>query len=239
MDKAIFVDLETTGLDPQHDKICQIGILLPDGSEWESLINPGIQISPEAFAIHGINNDKVKDAPTLNQIAPRLIQVLESAEIFVAYNYVFDFIFLQKELFQANGYFLNEKKYIFIDPYRIFKKMFPRNLSNAYKFYTGKTFEKAHNAIEDIKATREILEKQKEFYPDFFAKSLAEISQLSAGDTSILGKWFEKNDKGDYNFKQGKYKGETLSLQHRDYLRWIYKLEDTTLSEKFFIDSFI
>ena len=35
----IYFDFETTGLDPKADRICQIGALLPDGSELDALIS--------------------------------------------------------------------------------------------------------------------------------------------------------------------------------------------------------
>ena len=40
-----YIDLETTGLNPNEDKICQVGALLPNGEEIDTLINPGRPIS--------------------------------------------------------------------------------------------------------------------------------------------------------------------------------------------------
>lgn len=56
----VSLDLETTGTDPKTDRIVQIGIckLYPDGkyTEWQTLVNPGVQLSAEVeafFAEHG------------------------------------------------------------------------------------------------------------------------------------------------------------------------------------------
>lgn len=235
----IFIDLETTGLNPNQDRICQVGAILSDGSEIDSLVNPHKNIPEEVTQLTGITNEMVKDAPDFEQVAESLIKGLENAEIFVAYNYVFDFQFLQNELFNRLQYDLKEEDFIFIDPYKVFRKMFPHTLSNAYKFYTGKIFEGAHSAINDIKATKEILEKQEESYPELFSKGMKEVEKETIGDTSILGKWFKKAKEG-YSFKQGKHRGELVDLSHHEgYLKWIYKLEDVTLSEKRYISSIL
>lgn len=235
----LFVDLETTGLNPNKDRICQIGAILDSGSEINTLINPHRPIPREVTEVTGITNDDVKDAPNFEDYADRLIVALEESEIFVAYNYAFDFQFLQNELFRTVHYMLKEEDFVFLDPYKIFRKMFPHNLSNAYYFYTGKKMEGAHTAIDDIRATKEVFEKQKELYTGLFSKSLKEIEKETIGDTSITGKWFERVN-GHYIFKQGKFRGETIdSTHHGSYLKWIYSLEDVTMSEKRFISGLI
>lgn len=234
----IFIDLETTGLNTSQDRICQIGAILNDGSEINTLINPHKIIPREVTELTGISNDDVKNAPDFEEYADQLITALEESEIFIAYNFTFDFQVLQSELFRTLHYELNERDFTFLDPYKIFRKMFPHNLSNAYLFYTGKEMQGAHTAIEDIRATKAVLDKQKELYTDLFAKDLKIIEMETIGDTSILGKWFEKVDNA-YKFKQGKHKAEKVEPRHQNYLKWIYSLEDITMSEKRFISGFL
>jgi DNA polymerase-3 subunit epsilon len=236
--RTIYIDLETTGLNPNQDRICQLGVILDDGSEINSLINPEMNIPKQVSDLHGITNELVKDAPKLIDFAARLVDELEAAQVFVAYNYAFDFQFLQNELFRTVQYELREDDFVFIDPYRIFKTMFPHNLSNAYKFYTAKEFNEAHNAIHDIRATKEVLIAQQALYPELFAKGLKSVEQQTIGDTSILGKWFKSVDE-KIIFKQGKHRGETVAKVHKDYLKWIYSLEDISMSERRFISKFI
>lgn len=236
--KYIIIDLETTGLNPNLDRVCQVAIIKDDGTELNTLVNPEIKINPSSTKLHNITNEMVKDAPKFIDISEELIKLLRDTEIFIAYNFQFDFQFLQNELYRTRSYVLNEKDFIFIDPYKIFKKMFPHNLANAYKFYTGKELVSAHNALIDAKATKEILEKQKEQYSELFSKSAKEIEQEVLGDTSVTGKWFSKE--GDYYvFRQGKYKGEQIKLVHKDYLIWIHSLEDISLSERRVINELI
>lgn len=231
----IFIDLETTGLCPNNDRICQIGMVKPDGSEFETLVNPEIPIPQAVTAVHGITDDKVQDAPRLVDVADTIIDALKNSNVFVAYNFLFDFQVLQNELFRAKHFVLDESDFIFIDPYRIFRKMHPHTLANAYKFYVGQDLENAHSAIHDIRAAKAVLEKQKETYPELFSKSDKEVADFTVGDTSIIGKWFEKTPDNKIIYKQGKFKGSIVSPEHKDYLKWIYGLSDNTFSERRFI----
>ncbi len=237
-EKYFFVDLETTGLNPGQDRICQVGIILPNGREINTLINPEMPIPAAVTAVHGIDDKIVKDAPKFEDVAAEIISGLEESDIFVAYNFTFDFQFLQHELYRTVLYELRESDYVFIDPYKIFRKMFPHNLANAYYFYTGKEIVGAHSAICDIRATKEILDKQKELYTELFNHDAKHIEEVTIGDTSIIGKWFAKVD-GSIRYKQGKYRGELVAKSHETYLLWIDSLEDVTISEKRYIASIV
>jgi len=74
-----FFDLETTGVD-NTARIVQIAIRTqqPDGSwqEFESLVNPEIPIPPGSTQVHGITDQDVTDAPTLEAIADRILAEL-------------------------------------------------------------------------------------------------------------------------------------------------------------------
>lgn len=237
-DKYIFVDLETTGLNPNQDRICQLGVILPNGEEINRIVNPGVPIPAAVTAIHGIDDQIVKLAPSFEDFAADLIKGLEEASIFVAYNFVFDFQFLQNELFRTVHYELKEEDFTFLDPYKIFRKMFPHSLANAYSFYTGKEIVGAHSAIHDIRATKEVLDKQRELYTELFSKDAKYVEEFTIGDTSIIGKWFAKADDG-IRYKQGKYRGELVTPGQETYLKWIYGLEDVTMSEKRYISTII
>lgn len=62
----IVFDTETTGTDPEVDRICELGFQVWDATgmtaEWRSLIVPGVPISAEAQAAHGITNEMVNPA---------------------------------------------------------------------------------------------------------------------------------------------------------------------------------
>lgn len=97
--RTVFLDLETTGLDPRTDEILEIGILDDAGTVLlDSLVRPERNRRwPGAEAIHGIAPDDVADAPTLDELRPRIIAAVYDALV-VIYNAPFDAGFLRYEL---------------------------------------------------------------------------------------------------------------------------------------------
>src|SRR5690606_5341836 len=63
----VFLDLETTGLSPAHDRIVELAIIkvTPQGDVLERVrrFDPGCPIPPEATAVHGIGDDDVRGEP--------------------------------------------------------------------------------------------------------------------------------------------------------------------------------
>lgn len=92
---TVWIDTETTGIRAGHDRAVQVGIArfeegrLVDGGG--TLINPGIPIPPEATDVHGITDEQVRGAPTIEEFfaEPATRQILEDAQC-GAYNAPFD-----------------------------------------------------------------------------------------------------------------------------------------------------
>lgn len=64
------VDVETTGLSVEEDRIVEMGIILPAEKEMKThrfLMNPQMPIPKEVSRIHGFTDAHVKDQPTLAQ----------------------------------------------------------------------------------------------------------------------------------------------------------------------------
>ena len=94
-----FVDLETTGLNPSHDRIVEIGIVTVDDgrvAEWSSFVNPGRRVSGFTRSFTGISDDMVADAPRFSEIAGDIRHRLDG-RLFVAHNARFDHGFLKAE----------------------------------------------------------------------------------------------------------------------------------------------
>ena len=95
------VDIETTGGNASHSRITEIAILIHDGEKvierWETLINPEKEIPPAIFALTGITNEMVSDAPIFEMISDTVFEML-SNRIFVAHNVNFDYSFIRHEL---------------------------------------------------------------------------------------------------------------------------------------------
>lgn len=98
------VDIETTGGNASGSRITEIAILIHNGNEvverFETLVNPEKDIPPPIFALTGINNDMVKDAPVFDDIAEKVYTML-SGRIFVAHNVNFDYSFVRHQLEQS------------------------------------------------------------------------------------------------------------------------------------------
>jgi DNA polymerase-3 subunit epsilon len=101
--REIVLDTETTGLDPQSgDRIVEIGCLelvnrFPSGREWHSYFNPDRDMPKEAFAVHGISSDFLKDKPRFAELADDLLEFLADASLII-HNAAFDINFLNTEL---------------------------------------------------------------------------------------------------------------------------------------------
>ena len=95
------VDIETTGGNATNSRITEIAIIIYDGSKiidrWESLVNPQKFIPPAIFALTGIDNDLVRNAPTFDEISDKVYEMLND-RIFVAHNVNFDYSFVRHEL---------------------------------------------------------------------------------------------------------------------------------------------
>ena len=95
------VDIETTGGNASGSRITEIAIIIHDGvsiiDRWESLVNPQKDIPLAIFALTGINNDTVRDAPIFDDISEKVLEMLTD-RIFVAHNVNFDYSFVRHEL---------------------------------------------------------------------------------------------------------------------------------------------
>lgn len=106
------VDIETTGGNANGSRITEIAIIIHDGDKiidrWESLVNPQKDIPPAIFALTGIDNETVRDAPIFDEISEKVLEMLTD-RIFVAHNVNFDYTFVRHEL-EKSGFKWTAKK---------------------------------------------------------------------------------------------------------------------------------
>ncbi|WP_264564732.1 exonuclease domain-containing protein [Flavobacterium sp. N3904] len=95
------VDIETTGGNARGSRITEIAIIIHNGTEvierYETLVNPQKEIPIAIFALTGINNELVKNAPIFDDISERVLELLTD-RIFVAHNVNFDYSFVRHQL---------------------------------------------------------------------------------------------------------------------------------------------
>ena len=104
----VALDLETTGLMAETDRIVEIGAVrfLADGREigrFQRLVNPQRPMSPAAYAIHGLSDADLADAAPAHEILPEFLVFLgdPGATSLIAHNAAFDAGFLGRELGRA------------------------------------------------------------------------------------------------------------------------------------------
>ena len=106
--REVVLDTETTGLDPANgDRIVEIGAVellnhMPTGKTYHQYINPDRMMPKEAFDVHGLSDDFLRDKPGFKAIASAFLAFIGEARL-VIHNAAFDMKFLNAEL-AAAGY---------------------------------------------------------------------------------------------------------------------------------------
>jgi DNA polymerase-3 subunit epsilon len=165
----VFLDLETTGLNIEDDRIVEFAFvkLMPDGERLtrERRLNPGRPIPPSATAIHGISDADVAGCPTFRQVAKSLHEGLVGCD-FGGFNLEsFDLRMLAAE-FKRAGLALPLEGAAVLDVKTLFHQREKRDLGAAVRFYCGRELQNAHSARADIEATIDVFFAQLERYPD-------------------------------------------------------------------------
>jgi DNA polymerase III subunit epsilon len=238
----VFFDIESTGLNVLKDRILQIALIkyFKSGAEPQELfmyINPGFPISEEAFAVHGISNEMIKNKPVFAEVSQSIYNFIGDADLAGYNSDKFDVPMLMEEFYRVGLDFeINNRR--LVDVQKVFYKMEPRTLKAAYKLYCHKDLEDAHDALADVKATVEVLRGQIERYKDVdyidgdgfvtpapITSSLSDIASFIR-DNSVLDvtQRLKYNAKGQVIFNFGKYNGQIVSdvfRQDPNFYHWM------------------
>jgi len=101
--REIVLDTETTGFEPSEgDRLVEIGAIelfnhMPTGRTYHQYINPGRSMPAEAFAIHGLGDDFLRDQPRFAEVADAFLEFIQGGRL-VIHNAAFDMKFLNAEL---------------------------------------------------------------------------------------------------------------------------------------------
>ena len=115
--REIVLDTETTGLDPfQGHRLIEIGCVellnrIPTGQIFHYYVHPDRDIPEEAFRVHGISLEMLKDKPRFHEIADELLEFLGDAPL-VIHNAAFDLGFINAELERASRPLLDRTRLI-------------------------------------------------------------------------------------------------------------------------------
>ena len=101
--REIVLDTETTGFEPeQGDRIVEIGAVelfnhVPTGRTYHQYINPQRAMPQEAFEVHGLGDEFLRDKPLFADIVEAFLDFLGDAKL-VIHNASFDMKFINAEL---------------------------------------------------------------------------------------------------------------------------------------------
>ena len=158
---VVCLDVETTGVSPQNDRITEIGIVEigMDGSvnEWSTLINPQTRIPEFIERLTGISNAMVKSAPTFDQVADDLLERLKG-RVFVAHNARFDYAFIKSEFKRIDTSFRTDT----LCTVRLSRKLYPQhhrhNLDSLIERLSIQ-IEERHRALADARVLMHFLQR--------------------------------------------------------------------------------
>jgi DNA polymerase III epsilon subunit family exonuclease len=162
----VVVDLETTGASPKKGAaITEIGAVKVKGGEiigeFKSFVNPLSPIPEYITAMTGITDFMLADAPVIDEIFPTFLEFVGSHNeaVLVAHNAPFDLSFLKSA---AKDLDYEWPKYKTLDTVTIARQLLTKEdvrdckLGTLAQFFGTKT-EPNHRALDDAKATTEIL----------------------------------------------------------------------------------
>jgi len=180
----IVLDTETTGLDYTKEKIIEFAaVRLENGKikdSFQTLINPQLHIRKSSIAVHGITQDMVEDAPTEEEILPKILEFIGDYPI-VAHNAIFDYSFLNEAKIRVMGEkFTNPH----IDSQMMFKEIAPELESHGLEALTKRfnvDLTNHHRAMADTMGLALAYPKLKKLYlqrMDWQKKQLDNIDYL-------------------------------------------------------------
>ena len=162
----VIVDLETTGASPKKGAaITEIGAVKVKSGQYlgnfESFVNPLTPIPEYITQMTGITDLMLAKAPVIDEILPAFLEFAGSAEqtIIVAHNAPFDLSFLKSAAKELD---LDWTKFKTLDTVTIARQVLSKEdvpnckLATLAQFFGTKT-EPNHRALDDAKATTEIL----------------------------------------------------------------------------------
>ncbi|MFC1616048.1 exonuclease domain-containing protein [Patescibacteria group bacterium] len=153
----VALDLETTGVNPEKDKIIEFGATKFDldgpKENLQFLINPVIEIPAISTHITGITDQDVKDAPTFDQKQKKIQNFIQDLPI-VGHNISFDTNFLK-----ANGIEIPNPEY---DTLQLASILLPQSPSQSLETLSQILkikHDQKHRALDDALASMELFIK--------------------------------------------------------------------------------
>jgi DNA polymerase-3 subunit epsilon len=186
LEEAEFVvfDLETTGLSPARDRICELGAVRVRGLElvdsFQSLVNPGIALPEPVARLTGLRQQELASAPRAAAVVRCFLDFAGDA-LLVAHNAQFDQRFLEQHLLALYGRRLLEPPLCTAAlARRLLEGRLRRvGLASLADFF-GVPTAPCHRALPDAEATAQVLVRLIGLSQELGARRLSELRALAA-----------------------------------------------------------
>jgi len=155
IDSFVALDVETTGLDPSRHGIVELALVrFVDGVEtacWQSLLDPGIIMHPDAVAIHGITATDIEGAPRFAAVVDEVFAFIGEGPL-LAYYARFDWGFLRAAAQPLERPI--PPLYQWLDPLPLVRRLLGRGRAKMERAcrHFGIPHEEAHRALADARA---------------------------------------------------------------------------------------
>jgi len=196
----IVFDLETTGLDAvTGDSICEIGAFKVKNrkiiDKFHSLVNPKRSIPVQAYNVHKISQEEVKDAPCFEDIADKFISFLGQSVLF-AYNIKFDMSFINNHLGKINKLSVELPAIDILSMARDSLKLPRYNLDAVAKSFNIDCSQGLHRALKDTSVAYQALIKLLDIFKEKGISNLGEFISLYGLSNEI----FKVKEEGKMDF---------------------------------------
>ncbi|MBP1888511.1 DNA polymerase-3 subunit alpha (Gram-positive type) [Clostridium moniliforme] len=174
----VVFDLETTGFSPKNDKIIEIGAVKIENGKiidrFSEFVNPKRNIPYKITELTGISDDMVKNSEDIETLLPKFLE-FSKGSVLVAHNAAFDTGFIKGNCRRLGLDF----DFTILDTVPLARFLYPELKKvklNIVAKHLGISLENHHRAVDDAKATCDILlkcfEKLKEEKEIYDLKSL-------------------------------------------------------------------
>jgi DNA polymerase III subunit epsilon len=206
-DTFVCLDCETTGLEPDKDKIIEIAVVRFTFEEtiesFETLIDPGVPIPEASIAIHHINDHMVKGKPKIQEVLPKIFEFVGKS-IIVGHGITNDIAFLCSAAKQ-NQIPCRLASHPYLDTLRLARLYgeSPINSLEKLRQHFNIAEEGAHRAMNDVIVNIEVFK----YLSRRFKTTEQVVERLKS---PIMLK----------TMPLGKHKGRTFNEIPVEYLRW-------------------
>jgi len=214
----VIVDIETTGLNCNKDKIIEIAACKICNKEiideFSSLVNPGIDIPKEIEELTGITNEMVAESPDTKKVLKQFIEFCDDHTL-VAHNAKFDIGFINTATKESSINF-NPR---YIDTLALARFLLPEYRCHKLSVLCRELEienDSEHRAASDAEATAKILIK---FFGMLEEKGILNVSKI--------------DESNDVPYYKGKRYHITILVENKIGLKNLYRLVSKSHTEHF------